>query len=154
MIRFHTAWVARLWAPLFLLLGVQATTAQKAAPLVIGDTFTIDSRILGETGRINVYLPPGYSGAAQVPVLYMPDGGLAEDFLHVAGLVQVVWVMGRCGHSCSSESRIHASSRSDRSDRQRRGQEDRAARRRIRIVQTVHSRRVDTAGARALSHDG
>ena len=25
----------------------------------------------------------------RVPVLYMPDGGLAEDFLHVAGLVQV-----------------------------------------------------------------
>jgi predicted alpha/beta superfamily hydrolase len=24
-----------------------------------------------------------------VPVLYMPDGGIAEDFLHVAGLVQV-----------------------------------------------------------------
>src|SRR5262249_39297306 len=24
-----------------------------------------------------------------LPVLYMPDGGMAEDFLHVAGLVQV-----------------------------------------------------------------
>jgi hypothetical protein len=26
---------------------------------------------------------------ARFPVLDMPDGGLAEDFLHVAGLVQV-----------------------------------------------------------------
>jgi len=26
---------------------------------------------------------------AKLPVLYMPDGGLAEDFLHIAGLVQV-----------------------------------------------------------------
>src|SRR3712207_3190769 len=26
---------------------------------------------------------------SRLPVLYMPDGGVAEDFLHVAGLVQV-----------------------------------------------------------------
>lgn len=91
MIRFPIVLAALLWAPLFLLHGAQATAAEKAAPLVIGDTFTIDSKILGETRRINVYPPPGYSasGTARVPVLYMPDGGLAEDFLHVAGLVQV-----------------------------------------------------------------
>src|SRR5260370_23213965 len=73
------------------MLGVQANAADKAAPLVIGDTFTIESKILGETRRINVYVPPGYreSQDVQVPVLYMPDGGMAEDFLHVAGLVQV-----------------------------------------------------------------
>jgi predicted alpha/beta superfamily hydrolase len=63
----------------------------EAAPLVIGETFTINSKILGETRRINVYLPPGYkeSSKTNFPVLYMPDGGIAEDFLHVAGLVQV-----------------------------------------------------------------
>ncbi|HEX8556554.1 MAG TPA: alpha/beta hydrolase-fold protein [Pyrinomonadaceae bacterium] len=66
-------------------------SGEKAAPLTIGETFTVNSRILGETRRINVYFPPGYqdSAAARLPVLYMPDGGLAEDFLHVAGLVQV-----------------------------------------------------------------
>ena len=71
--------------------GATATAADKAAPLVIGETFTIESKPLGETRRINVYLPPGYADSkdARVPVLYMPDGGLAEDFLHVAGLVQV-----------------------------------------------------------------
>ena len=63
----------------------------KATPLAFGETFTIDSKVLSETRRINVYVPPGYqeSAAARLPVLYMPDGGLAEDFLHVAGLVQV-----------------------------------------------------------------
>jgi predicted alpha/beta superfamily hydrolase len=65
--------------------------ADEAAPLVIGETFTLQSKVLSETRRINVYLPPGYAEApdARFPVLYMPDGGLAEDFLHVAGLVQV-----------------------------------------------------------------
>lgn len=63
----------------------------KTAPLVIGETFTIESKILGETRRINVYLPPGYTESSKInfPVIYMPDGGIAEDFLHVAGLVQV-----------------------------------------------------------------
>jgi predicted alpha/beta superfamily hydrolase len=68
-----------------------AQTAHPTTPLIIGETFTIESKVLGETRRINVYLPPGYteSPASRVPVLYMPDGGLGEDFLHVAGLVQV-----------------------------------------------------------------
>ncbi|MEA2491348.1 MAG: uncharacterized protein QOH21_3140, partial [Acidobacteriota bacterium] len=75
--------------PLLILL---ATTlrASPATPLTIGDTFTIGSKALAETRRINVYLPPGYNeSTAPVPVLYMPDGGMAEDFLHVAGLVQI-----------------------------------------------------------------
>ena len=68
-----------------------ALNGENAAPLVIGETFTVESKILGETRRINVYLPPVYaeSTGARLPVLYMPDGGIAEDFLHVAGLVQV-----------------------------------------------------------------
>jgi hypothetical protein len=59
--------------------------------LTMGETFTMPSAALNETRRINVYLPPGYQEAAaeRFPVLYMPDGGMAEDFLHVAGLVQV-----------------------------------------------------------------
>jgi predicted alpha/beta superfamily hydrolase len=66
-------------------------TAAQVSPLVIGETFLLPSRILRESRRINVYLPPVYadSPGVQLPVLYMPDGGIAEDFLHVAGLVQV-----------------------------------------------------------------
>ena len=79
-----------LWGLLLPTPGARAC-ADKAAPLVIGETFTVDSKILGETRRINVYMPPGYAESpdARLPVLYMPDGGMAEDFLHVAGLVQV-----------------------------------------------------------------
>lgn len=67
-------------------------SASAAAPLTVGETFTIDSRVLHETRRINVYLPAAYSETAdtRLPVLYMPDGGIKEDFLHVAGLVQVL----------------------------------------------------------------
>lgn len=65
--------------------------ASPASALTIGETFTIESTILGEVRRINVYLPPAYaeSPGTRLPVLYMLDGGMAEDFLHVAGLVQV-----------------------------------------------------------------
>ena len=63
----------------------------EVAPLTMGETFTIHSHVLGETRRINVYLPYTYADSSRpsLPVLYMPDGGIAEDFLHVAGLVQV-----------------------------------------------------------------
>ncbi len=68
-----------------------AAEREPAKPLVIGETFTIASKALAETRRINVYLPADYAepSGKHFPVLYMPDGGLAEDFLHVAGLLQV-----------------------------------------------------------------
>lgn len=75
-------------------------TAQSAPPLpeplTIGDTFTLRSEVLGETRRINVYAPAGYaeSDTLRLPVLYMPDGGIGEDFLHVAGLVQILSLNG------------------------------------------------------------
>jgi predicted alpha/beta superfamily hydrolase len=81
-----------LWTTAHLAFQLPVGAAEKAAPLIIGETFTIDSKIMSETRRSNVYLPPGYAEAPQArfPVLYMPDGGIAEDFLHVAGLVQVL----------------------------------------------------------------
>lgn len=85
---------AIIWSCLLLCSAFceQAIAQNKPAPLIIGDTFTIDSKILGERRVINVYKPPVYneSSAASLPVLYMPDGGINEDFLHVAGLVQVL----------------------------------------------------------------
>lgn len=77
---------------LFIAASCLPINAQNTSlPLNIGETFTINSKILNETRRINVYFPPGYkeSSDSRVPVLYMPDGGMGEDFLHVAGLVQV-----------------------------------------------------------------
>ena len=86
--------LALIFIPAFAALAhaqARPSSGDRAAPLVIGETFTINSKILSETRRINVYVPPGSqeSAGTPLPVLYMPDGGLAEDFLHVAGLVQV-----------------------------------------------------------------
>jgi len=49
-------------------------------------TFMLPSKILGETRRINLFLPRGYDEASprSYLVLYMLDGGVAEDFPHVA----------------------------------------------------------------------
>jgi predicted alpha/beta superfamily hydrolase len=85
----------QLWVSILLLICIAtylpARAQTQSAPLCIGETFTLPSKVLGETRRLNVYVPPIYRDSASIklPVLYMPDGGLAEDFLHVAGLMQV-----------------------------------------------------------------
>jgi predicted alpha/beta superfamily hydrolase len=59
--------------------------AAQPDPVLPHQTFTLDSKVMGEVRRINVYTPPGYdeAPAARYPVLYMPDGGVEEDFPHV-----------------------------------------------------------------------
>lgn len=70
---------------------VAGQDASRSEPLAIGETFTLTSRVLGEVRTINVYKPPAYGDTSNAPrpVLYMPDGGIAEDFLHIAGLLQI-----------------------------------------------------------------
>ncbi|MEM7782845.1 MAG: alpha/beta hydrolase-fold protein [Planctomycetota bacterium] len=51
-------------------------------------TFQLDSKELNETRTLCVWLPPVYSQSKDnFPVLYMPDGGLKEDFPHIANTV-------------------------------------------------------------------
>lgn len=71
--------------------------AQPGAPAVKSDTFLLKSTVLSETRRINVFAPSGHGGSngAPLPVLYMPDGGQAEDFPHVAETVQALVAAGR-----------------------------------------------------------
>lgn len=77
---------------LSLVVALQVLAPQQVEPITIGETFTLASTTLSETRRINVYLPAGYAATPEtrLPALYMPDGGMAEDFLHIAGLVQVL----------------------------------------------------------------
>ena len=49
------------------------------------NSFTIDSKLVNEKRVINVWAPPNYKeGKESLPVLYMPDGGIKEDFPHIA----------------------------------------------------------------------
>ncbi|HRP07264.1 MAG TPA: alpha/beta hydrolase-fold protein [Gemmatimonadales bacterium] len=80
---------------LLALMLAGTASAQSAVldrePVTIGESFVLRSAVLGEDRRINVYIPPawGVPDSTARPVLYMPDGGEGEDFLHVAGLLQV-----------------------------------------------------------------
>lgn len=76
-----------LAAPL-LAAGLATHTAAAQEPVPPHETFTLHSAAMGETRRINVYTPPGYAaGDTAYPVLYMPDGGVQEDFAHIAATV-------------------------------------------------------------------
>ncbi|WP_369993881.1 alpha/beta hydrolase [Winogradskyella sp.] len=59
-------------------------------PLVIGESVTFYSDVLNENRNINVYLPQTYvaDSTKTYPVIYLLDGGMDEDFIHIAGLVQ------------------------------------------------------------------
>lgn len=80
--------IIRLACSAALLLA--ATACHKPAPEPetppAHETIELASAAIGEMRRINVYLPPQYAvqANARFPVLYMPDGGVAEDFPHIA----------------------------------------------------------------------
>ena len=89
----HLTAALLLSCPFHLATAAPAATATSSAttPLVIGESFSIDSQALQEKRHINVYMARAWDTPpdSPLPVLYMPDGGVAEDFLHVAGLLQV-----------------------------------------------------------------
>jgi len=62
----------------------------------VHDSFSISSRALGETRPINVHTPSGYgtSPTAWFATLYLPDGGLNEDFPHVVKTVDSLIDLG------------------------------------------------------------
>ncbi|GGF24861.1 alpha/beta hydrolase [Flavobacterium limi] len=64
--------------------------AEAAKPFVLGVIDQVQSKELGETRILNVYLPEGYKpdDATKYPVIYLLDGSADEDFIHICGLVQ------------------------------------------------------------------
>lgn len=69
--------------------SLAAQTTGPIDPVPTHDSFTVTSRALGETRRINVYVPKTYRASAttRFPVVYMPDGGIDEDFPHVVNTI-------------------------------------------------------------------
>ena len=79
---------------LFLTLtGLQAQPAVigpvRTEPFVLGITDIIRSTVMNEERTLNIYLPPGYNeqDSVRYPVIYLLDGSVDEDFIHMAGLV-------------------------------------------------------------------
>lgn len=72
----------------------QGTTAGSdsngATPIHFGTSYEISASVLGETRTVNVWLPPHHD-TAETPytVLYLIDGGVEQDFPHIAGLAQL-----------------------------------------------------------------
>ncbi|ANF54894.1 hypothetical protein DA69_09135 [Brevundimonas naejangsanensis] len=60
------------------------------APIVIGTSWSLSSTVLGESRQINVWAPTAQADDdRRYTVLYVLDGGLDQDFQHVAGLAQL-----------------------------------------------------------------
>lgn len=75
--------------------GVAAAAQPAAVPITIGETREL-TYADGDSRQINVYLPDGYGEATRrYPVLYVIDGGLSQDFLHVAGTAALNAIWGR-----------------------------------------------------------
>jgi len=82
-----------IFLTLAALMSSSAIYSQKnieSTPLIIGETLQIESKILDEKRVLNVYLPNGYEEkkSQEYPVIYLLDGTIDEDFLHVVGFIQ------------------------------------------------------------------
>ncbi len=76
---------------------VEAQIPVSAAPLRIGTSHVLQSAPLGEPRTINVVLPASYARerGRRYRVLYLLDGGVEQDLLHVAGVAHLNALWGR-----------------------------------------------------------
>lgn len=72
------------------MVSLHSFAQQNGSEVYVLKTEIISSRLLGEDRKINIYLPDYYdtSGRTKYPVIYILDGGVQEDFIHLTGLVR------------------------------------------------------------------
>lgn len=74
-----------------MLLGFSSLVSAQngnVKPLTIGEIRTLKSKILNEERTLNIYLPQNFDKTKSYPVIYLLDGSMNEDFIHVTGLIQ------------------------------------------------------------------
>ena len=74
-----------------ILLAFQSVAfaqTKNVKPLTIGEIRTIKSKILNEDRVLNIYLPQNFDKTKSYPIIYLLDGSMNEDFIHVTGLIQ------------------------------------------------------------------
>lgn len=85
-------------APGIAAVAPTSHTKAATASIIIGTTHRINSTVLGDVRELNVRLPAGYAEAkGPYPVLYLLDGGLDQDFHHIAALAQLGELSGAFG---------------------------------------------------------
>ena len=71
----------------FLFIGCGNSTPIED-PIPVHDTFTLNSKQVSEKRVINVWTPDNYKNSTDsLPVMYMADGGIKEDFPHIANTI-------------------------------------------------------------------
>jgi predicted alpha/beta superfamily hydrolase len=78
-----------------------ALPAVTEAPIVLGTSLRFQSGVLGAVRTVNVVLPPSYAAKPErrYPVVYVIDGGVEQDLVHVAGTAQLGEIWGRSGEA-------------------------------------------------------
>lgn len=86
---------------LLALIACAPLAAASVRPIEIGKAHTIDSSALREARTVTVVLPPDYAKDAsrRYPLLFVIDGGIGQDLLHVAG---VAWLGAMWGRNASA----------------------------------------------------
>lgn len=90
--------IFRLLCLLLMALTGAASAAAQPLPITIGETHTLASKELAQERVVNVYLPADYATSGKsYPVLYLIDGGLDQDFLHITGTsaLGALWARSR-----------------------------------------------------------
>ncbi|WP_428743549.1 alpha/beta hydrolase [Tenacibaculum sp.] len=84
---FLTLICLTLFSQVFAQNKIQPTNI---TPISIGEKIEFQSNTLNENRALNIYLPNGYSkdSLKTYPVIYLLDGSIDEDFIHISGLVQ------------------------------------------------------------------
>lgn len=80
-----------------LTLAAHASAQEPADKVPLHDTLAIESKALGERRAIHVHVPARCTAkrTTRCRVLYMPDGGIEEDFPHVVNTVDSLVSLGR-----------------------------------------------------------
>lgn len=84
MIKKLLTFLSILFAFQFMVLAQNGSVK----PLNIGEIRTIKSKILNEDRILNIYLPQNFDKTKSYPIIYLLDGSMNEDFIHVTGLIQ------------------------------------------------------------------
>lgn len=89
----------KIMCAILLALAIPATVlaqpSASGAPVVVGQSHVLQSAVLGEPRTVNIYVPATYgTGRQSYPVLFLLDGGAAQDFHHISGLSQLASVNG------------------------------------------------------------